>query len=160
MHVSLKLGRLGRLLRIRSSRCIDQGCVHETLPTMSVLVHRRWLDWLVPLESGTGGKRFVGLVGLWMTTGCSWPWIPLLVSWSSDFLCKKRRSLFPLQIRSLVSWRATTSICSPLSSMSMNAVLRASFTLCLSPEKLGIIVLTFEVPNFRVEIFFFIFHGA
>ena len=44
---------------------------------------------------------------------------------------------------SLVSWRAMMSICSLLSSLSMTAVLRASFTSCRSSEKPGVIVLMF-----------------
>ena len=60
----------------------------------------------------------------------------------------------------LISWRATTSICSLLSSLSMTAVLRASFTSSRSSEKPGVIVLTFHMPNFRAGVFIFLLPGA
>ena len=52
------------------------------------------------------------------------------------------------------------SICSLLSSLSMAAVLRASFTSCRSSEKPGVIVRTFHVPNFRAGVFIFLLPGC
>ena len=42
----------------------------------------------------------------------------------------------------------------------MTAVFRAFLISCRSVEKPGVIVLTFQVSNFRVEIFFALFLGA
>ena len=52
------------------------------------------------------------------------------------------------------------SICSLLSSLSMMAVLQASFTSFRSLVKPGVIVLTFHVPNFRTGVFIFLLPGA
>ena len=52
------------------------------------------------------------------------------------------------------------SICNMLSSLSMTAVLGASFTSCRSSEKPGVIVLMFHVPNFRAGVFIFLLPGA
>lgn len=71
---------------------------------------------------------------------------------SSDGLpCQKKEkslSLTDPDSGSLVSCRATMSICSLLNSMSMTAVLRASLISCRLSEKPVCIVLTFHVPNF------------
>lgn len=78
---------------------------------------------------------------------------------SGGFPCQKKEKVLSLtdpDPGSLVSWRATISICSLLSSLSMIAVFRASLISCRSSEKPGVSVLTFHVPSFRaVDIFFF-----
>ena len=76
------------------------------------------------------------------------------------FPCQKKEkslSLTDPDPASLVSWRATMSIRSLLSSMSMAAVLRASLISRRSSEKPGVIVLTFHVPIFRAGVFIFLF---
>lgn len=67
---------------------------------------------------------------------------------------KKGKCRSRIESASLVSWRATMSICSLLSSMLMTAVLRASLICLRSSEKPGVIVLTFHVPSFRAGVFF------
>ena len=52
------------------------------------------------------------------------------------------------------------SICSLLSSRSMTAVLRTSLTSCRSSVNPGVIVLTFQVPNFRAGDFLVFLPGA
>ena len=79
------------------------------------------------------------------------------------FPCQKKvkfLSLMEPESGSLVSWGATMSICSLVSSRSMTAVLRTSVTSCKSSKKPGVIVLTFQVPNFRTGDFFFLLPGA
>ena len=68
------------------------------------------------------------------------------------FPCQKKEkslSLTDHDLTSLASWRATMSIRSLLSFMSMAAVLRESLLSRRSSEKPGVIALTFHVPIFR-----------
>ena len=90
-----------------------------------------WLEWPDPLMDGVLATKFPCICRRWIPAAKK----------------VKFLSLTDPESGSLVSWRATMSICSLVSSISMIAVLRASSISCRSSEKRGVNVLTFWVPS-------------
>ena len=91
-----------------------------------------WLEWPDPLMDGVLATKFPYTCRRWIPAA------------------KKGEISSPdrPESGSLVSWRATMSICSLVSSISMTAVLMgASSISCRSSEKRGVNVLTFRVPS-------------